>query len=363
VLFHKYLQWQLELQLAAAQEHARRGGLSIGLFHDLPLATDRCGFESWAHRSFYATGCRVGAPPDDFSPRGQDWSFPPPNAERHRQDGYRLFSESIRRSCRHGGALRIDHVMRFFRLYWIPDGMDATQGAYVLDRHEDLLRIVALESVRQKVIIVGEDLGTVPPEVPRRMRRCGMLSTQVLYFEKTRRGSFRSPRAYSRNALVVAHTHDLPPLAGFLIGMDALLRPLLLDPPPGPTAIEEELEAWDRDVRALLRRLAAERLLPPRADEIRTFESRGRFTRVQLARIIGAVHGLLASTPAPLVGIGLDDLNGETMPLNFPGVRSETRLCWTRRMSRRINAILADPRVRAELRLVAGAVAASGRVG
>ena len=113
---------------AGAQQWARDRHLSIGLYHDLALATDRFGSDLWAHRPFYVAGCRVGSPPDDFSPKGQDWAFPPPNSARHREDGYRLFAESIRKNCRHGGALRIDHVMRFFRLYWIPDGVGRHRG-------------------------------------------------------------------------------------------------------------------------------------------------------------------------------------------------------------------------------------------
>src|SRR5439155_6801586 len=110
VLFYQYVQWQTDRQLAAAQAYAREK-LPIGLYHDLALATDRYGSDLWAHRPFFVNGCRVGSPPDGFSPAGQDWGFPPPNSERHREDGYRLFAESIRKNCRHGGALRIDHVM------------------------------------------------------------------------------------------------------------------------------------------------------------------------------------------------------------------------------------------------------------
>src|SRR5579871_3775857 len=145
VLFHKYVQWQLDLQLAEAQTQARKLGLPIGLYHDLALATDRFGSDLWAHRDFFVSGCRVGVPPDSFSPKGQDWGFPPPRSERHWQDGYRLFAETVRKNSRHGGALRMDHVMRFFRLYWIPDGVEATDGTYVRDRYEELLGILALE--------------------------------------------------------------------------------------------------------------------------------------------------------------------------------------------------------------------------
>ncbi len=157
LLFYKWVQWHVDRQLSAAQKHAIGRGLQIGLYHDLALATDRCGSDLWAHGPFYVTGCRVGAPPDEFSPKGQDWAFPPPNSLQHKLDGYRLFAESIRKNCRHGGALRIDHVMRFFRLFWIPQDKDATQGTYVLDYAQDLVRILALESVRNSVIVIGED--------------------------------------------------------------------------------------------------------------------------------------------------------------------------------------------------------------
>jgi 4-alpha-glucanotransferase len=184
VLFHKYLQWQLDIQLGAAQQYARECSLSIGLYHDLALATDRCGSDLWAHRPFYVSGCRVGSPPDDFSPKGQDWGFPPPNSEHHRTSGYRMFAESIRKNCRHGGALRIDHVMRFFRLFWIPDDKEAAEGTYVSEHWRDLLHILALESVRNKVIVVGEDLGTVEPSFREALSSFGIFSYRLLYFEK-----------------------------------------------------------------------------------------------------------------------------------------------------------------------------------
>ena len=218
VMFYQYLQWQIDLQLARAQQHARDRHLSIGLYHDLALATDRFGSDLWAHRPFYVAGCRVGSPPDDFSPKGQDWAFPPPNAARHREDGYRLFAESIRKNCRHGGALRIDHVMRLFRLFWIPDGSDATHGAYVRERNHDFVRILALESVRNQVIVVGEDLGTVEPSIRETLASFGILSYRLFYFEKNERGEFRRTEEYPTQALVSSTTHDLPTLpvsAGF----------------------------------------------------------------------------------------------------------------------------------------------------
>jgi 4-alpha-glucanotransferase len=224
VLYYQFAAWQTAVQLEAAQKHAVAAGLPIGLYHDLALATDRFGSDIWAHRDFFAQGCRVGSPPDDFSPQGQDWGFPPPNTLRHRQDGYQLFRESILASCRHGGALRIDHVMRFFRLYWIPDGMNATKGAYVRDNAEDLVRILALESVRNRVLIVGEDLGTVEPHIREMLAGYGILSYRLFFFERHGDGSYRLPQEYPRQALVSSSTHDLPTLTGFWTGADIEAR-------------------------------------------------------------------------------------------------------------------------------------------
>ena len=133
IRFYSWIQWLIDQQIGEVQQHARATGMSIGLYHDLALATDRAAPIS-GPIAISTSRAPTGAPPDDFSPTGQDWSFPPPNSRRHREDAYRLYVASIRKALRHGGALRIDHVMRLFRLYWIPEGHNATHGAYVRDR-------------------------------------------------------------------------------------------------------------------------------------------------------------------------------------------------------------------------------------
>ena len=312
VLFHKYVQWQLDRQLGAAQEHARRRGLSIGLYHDLALATDRFGADLWAHRGFFASGCRVGAPPDSFSPKGQDWAFPPPLAARHEQDGYRLFAESIRKNSRHGGALRIDHVMRFFRLYWIPDGLEATEGTYVRDHFEALLAVLALESVRQKVLVVGEDLGTVPDYVRDVLQRFGIRSYRLLYFERDPSGAFHPPRAYPRNALVSVTTHDLPTLAGFWEGRDIDQRRdagLLPDEATYRAMREDRI----REKQQLLDRLMELKLLPD------WFPPSARDVPELTGELHNAIVGFLASTPAELMLLNQEDLLKQTEQQNLPG--------------------------------------------
>jgi 4-alpha-glucanotransferase len=289
--FYKFLQWQIDCQLAAAQAHARACGMSIGLYHDLALATDRYGADLWANREFFAMGARVGAPPDELAPSGQDWGFPPPDREAHRRQGYELFAQSIRNNARHGGALRIDHVMRFFRLFWIPDELTPLAGVYVRDYVDDLLNILALESVRGDFIVIGEDLGTVPPGVREKLSEMGILGYRLLWFEKNLDGSFRLPHQYPEWAAVSTTTHDLPTLAGFEAGRD----------------IEARKEA------GLVDEFAYQQQWSARRSEIE------RLTEA-LERA-GCAHDplkFILTAPCVLAIINQEDLTGETEQQNLP---------------------------------------------
>ncbi len=316
VMFEQWMQWRLDHQLASAQRRARDLGMSIGLYHDLALATDRFGADLWAHPRMFVEGCRVGAPPDDFSPLGQDWAFPPPNSEAHRHDGYRLFAESIRKNCRHGGALRIDHVMRFFRLYWIPEGMDAAQGTYVTDRHEDLVRVLALESVRNQVIIVGEDLGTVPDIARETLAKFGILSYRLFYFERDRAGRFREPHEYPADALVSVSTHDLPTLAGFWEGRDILARReagIL----PGDEDFYRMIAERLVEKQKMLDLLHNLRLLPV------AFPRDAAAVPAFAGELHSAIVGFLATTPCRLFLLNQEDLFKDGEQQNLPGTTAE----------------------------------------
>ncbi len=352
ILFYQYVQWQIDIQLKAAQQYARVKGLSIGLYHDLALATDRCGSDLWAHRPFYVAGCRVGSPPDDFSPAGQDWAFPPPNVERHRATGYRLFTESIRKTCRHGGALRIDHVMRFFRLYWIPDGSDATAGVYVRDRSEDLVRILALESVRNRVVVVGEDLGTVEPHIRETLARFGILSYRLFYFERGPHASFKRSGEYPRQSLVSSTTHDLPTLAGFWIHEDieARRRAGLVDDAEYHRQIANRLQ----DKQKMLDVLFDQHLLPsyfPR-------------TAVHVPELTGELHnaviGFLASTPSMLMAVNQEDLTKETHQQNLPGTTSEYPN-WSRKMRFTFEQLRTEPLAMGSMQMFRDWIRRTGR--
>jgi 4-alpha-glucanotransferase len=291
VLFHKFLQWQVDRQLAEAQNHALACGMKIGLYHDLALATDRFGADLWMNRPFYANGARVGAPPDELAPGGQDWGFPPPNREAHRENGYELFAQSIRKNARHGGALRIDHVMRFFRLFWIPDKLTAAQGAYVKDYADDLLSILALESVRGGFIVIGEDLGTVEWSVRQKLADMGILGYRLLWFEKNPDGSFRLPQEYPAHAAVSTTTHDLPTLAGFVEGRD--------------------IEA--RRAADLVDQTGYEQQWAARREELLRLED-----ALKRAGCPGDPLEFVLATPCALAIVNQEDLTGETEQQNLP---------------------------------------------
>jgi 4-alpha-glucanotransferase len=353
VLFHKYVQWQIDLQLRQVQDHALALGLPIGLYHDLALATDKCGADLWAYRDFFATGCRVGSPPDDFAPEGQDWAFPPPNTAAHREDGYRLFIETIRKNARHGGALRIDHVMRFFRLFWIPDNLPAKQGAYVNDHWEDLIRILALESVRGRFLVVGEDLGTVPPALREAMERYGLLSYKVFYFEKVDGGAPRPPAAYPRQALVSSTTHDLPTLAGFWAGRD-------VDTRRQAGVLNDEQHTRQREnriaeKRAMIEALVREGFLPPEfpLDAANWTELTGE--------LHNAIIGWLVSTPSMLMLLNQEDLTKEIDQQNLPGTTWQYPN-WKRKMRYAIEDLRTSKDVAAFARMFHDWLERSGRL-
>ena len=352
VMFYQYLQWQIMGELQRAQQRARDRHLSIGLYHDLALATDRFGSDLWAHRPFYATGCRVGSPPDDFAPGGQDWGFPPPNAARHRENGYRLFAESVRRNCRHGGALRMDHVMRLFRLYWIPDACRASEGAYVRERSEDFVRILALESVRNRVVVVGEDLGTVEPAVRETLARFGILSYRLFYFEKNQNGEFRRNDEYPRQALVSSTTHDLPTLAGFWTGADIAARRQagVLD----QAGFERQTADRLREKQKMLDLLFQLRLLAPHLP-------RQAAAYPDLSgELHNAVVGFLAETPSQLLAINQEDLTKETAQQNLPGTTWQYPN-WSRKMRYTVEQLKSDPEARAYTAMFRDWILRSGR--
>lgn len=321
---YKYMQFVLEEQLRDAQKYAEETGMPIGLYHDLAVATDNCGSDLWAHREFYVRGCRVGAPPDDFSPTGQDWAFPPPNTLAHRDNGYQLYRESIRKTIKFGGALRIDHVMRLFRLFWIPEGYTAADGIYVRDNAADLLHILALESVRSENIVIGEDLGTVTDEMRETLARFGILSYRLFYFEKNpHTKAFKKSHEYPRQALVASSTHDLPTITGFWKFRDIEARKTagLIDEGGYWGQIEER----KREKQRMLDVLHEEHLLPHwySRDASHVPEVDGD--------LHNAIVAYLAKVPSMILLLNQEDFTKETEQQNLPGSTAQYPN-WQRKM-------------------------------
>jgi 4-alpha-glucanotransferase len=317
--FHRFLQFEMDRQLGAVAAEAHRVGLPLGIYQDLALGTAASGFDPWVFRGQFVHGANLGAPPDEYTREGQDWGLPPLDPRQLAADGYRYWILLLRAALAHSGALRLDHIMGLFRQYWIPVGSSATEGAYVRFPARELLALLALESHRKKALVIGEDLGTVPTGLQSQLARAGVLSSRVLLFERDRRGTFRSAARYSRRALVTANTHDLPTLAGFWSGCDLDIRRetgAIAD----DAALAKARRERARERRALVRRLATEGTLA-------STEEPESFTR-----LCAAVNRFLCRTPAPLVGISLDDLAGEIEPVNVPGAPLERYSSWTRRM-------------------------------
>jgi (1->4)-alpha-D-glucan 1-alpha-D-glucosylmutase len=236
-------------------------GLGVGLYADLAVSVDRGGAEAWSNQALYALAASVGAPPDDFNLRGQDWGLPPLAPGRLRAAAYEPFIATLRANMRHTGALRIDHVMGLARLFWVPQAGEPSNGAYVHYPFEDLLGVVALESHRNRCMVIGEDLGTVPDEVRATLARAGILSYRVLFFERQNSGDFKPPAEYPADALVTAATHDLPTLAGYWAGRDLTLRQEL-GLFPAESVRQGQVLARAQDRARMLLALESEGLLP-----------------------------------------------------------------------------------------------------
>ena len=331
--FHRWLQFELDRQIASAATLARESGLGIGIYQDLAIGAAPDSADVWAFGHLFVSGVAVGAPPDGYAPQGQNWGLPPIDPRQMIEDRYAFWIALIRASLRHAGALRIDHVLGLFRQFWIPAGMPGHLGAYVRFPTEDMMGILALESVRHHALIVGEDLGTVPPEVPGVLERWGILSSRVMYFERESDGRFRPASSYPKLSLTTADTHDMATITGFWTARDIELQHMagLIDSDEHAAAAHAHR---DNERRFLVERLVAEGALKSSLAE-----------SPSNAELRGAVHRFLCSTPAALVGLYLEDLVGEREPVNLPGVSADLFRSWTRRLSRPLEMIADDPEV------------------
>ncbi len=306
--FHRWMQWQLDEQLAAVQSQAVRAGMSLGVMHDLAVGVHPTGADSWALQDALALGVTAGAPPDEFNQLGQDWSQPPWRPDRLDGQEYRPFRALMRAVLRHSGGLRIDHIIGLFRLWWIPEGAPPTEGTYVRYDHEALIGIVALEAHRAGALVVGEDLGTVEPWVRDYLLLRGLLGTSILWFELDRDGTGGPLPAerWREYCLASVTTHDLPPTAGYLAGEHVHLRESL-----GllTRSVEDELAADRAELAAWLAELRRVGLLGDDEDDPE--------------QIVVALYRYLGRTPSRLVGVALTDAVGDHRTQNQPGTTDE----------------------------------------
>jgi (1->4)-alpha-D-glucan 1-alpha-D-glucosylmutase len=336
---HEYLQWQADLQLAAAQERCRELGMPVGLYADLAISIAPDGSEAWANQRLYALGVHVGAPPDEFNRDGQDWGLPPLSPRRLAASAYAPLIATLRANMARAGALRIDHVMGMSRLWWVPAGMKPDQGAYVRYPAEELLGIVALESHRNRCLVIGEDLGTVSDALRGQLADAHILSYRLLLFEREER-RFKRPGEYPARALVAWSTHDLPTLTGWWQEEDLLTRARLelLD----EEQLRREHEARRDARRALIEALVDEGLVEPGTP------AEGPATEA----LADAVHAFIARTPSAVMVVQMEDLLGVPEQANLPGTVDQ-HPNWRRKLALPLEAWSRDERFRRTVKSLA----------
>jgi 4-alpha-glucanotransferase len=332
--FLAWLQWIADRQLEEAAVAAREAGLAIGLYRDLAVGADRAGAEAWSDAPLFASGASAGAPADLFNPAGQDWGLPPFDPHALRRHGYSTFVELIRANMRHAGGLRIDHAIGLKHLYWVPKNHTPADGAYVSYPLDDLAGIIALESRRQRCLVVGEDLGTVPPGFSEEINDRGILSYRILFFEHDEDGRLIAPEDYPPLALAAVGNHDLAPLRGWWEERDIELKQANgLYPDDSTHREQRERRAQDR--AHLIDALRAQGIKLPKG-----FSADSRYD----SALSAAVHAFLARTRAALALVQLDDMVEESDLVNLPG-STEGYPNWKRRQSAALEELEATPLV------------------
>jgi (1->4)-alpha-D-glucan 1-alpha-D-glucosylmutase len=339
---HLFIQWTAQQQFGHAAAIAKER-MRVGLYCDLAVGVDANSSDVWSDTGSFVLGASAGAPPDIMNVYGQDWGLPPFDPHALRAQGYAPFAAMVRANMRGVGALRLDHVMALMRLYLVPHGAMPTDGAYLRYPLDDLVGVLALESVRAGAMVIGEDLGTVPDGFRERMGEAAVLSYRLLLFERAPDGGFYGPEMYPRQALATASTHDLPTLVGWICGRDIDLRERLGLADADTAEAERSARRRERDRlldslvgNGVLARDEAERL-PERADSP---EEARRF-----APAIAAAYVYLAKTPAMLMMLQLDDALCEIDQLNVPGT-DRAYANWRRKLRISIEELADDPTYR-----------------
>jgi 4-alpha-glucanotransferase len=340
--FHVFLQWQAARGLEAAQRAAREAGMAIGLISDLAVGAESGGSQAWSHQGEIINGLSIGAPPDLLNTRGQNWGLGALSPFVMRERGYRGYIDMLRACFEYAGGVRIDHVLGLARIWLVPEGVDASEGAYLTYPTQDMLRLIALESWRYRAIVIGEDLGTVPAGFDTQLAHAGLLGIRVLWFE-TFYGGFKAPSQWSANAIAVSTTHDLPTIAGWWSGHDIDWQIKLGLLPQGVDGEQQyaqrarmRMELWQALGDAGCIEGEGDQALPAPTAQAAPIEAIIRF---------------LAMTPAPLMILPLEDALGLSEAPNLPGT-IEVHPNWRRRMPLPAATLLDDPDCARRLRLL-----------
>ncbi|MBB4265275.1 4-alpha-glucanotransferase [Roseospira visakhapatnamensis] len=327
VTLHEYLQFEADRQLGRCCDEAQGAGMPVGLYHDLALGADSTGADAWILQDLVVEGVAVGAPPDPLNLNGQNWGFPPLNPVGLRERAYDAFVEVLRASMRHAGALRIDHVLGLMRMFWIPREGQAQDGGYVFYPFDEMLAVLALESHRNRCVVVGEDLGTVPEGFRERMNHENILSYRLMVFERHMDQSLKTPGEYPAMAVVAVATHDLPTLRGFWTGHDLQVK--------NDLQLFPSAEVYDRERRA--RADDRDRILSTLRDAGIDVTDDGSGATLS-SPLSEAIHRFIASTPSLVLLLQLEDALGEMDQANVPGTVSE-HPNWRRRLSVPVEAL------------------------
>ena len=338
--FYYYVQWLCELQLTQLDQVAQKVSLRLGLYHDLPVGIHPDGADAWGFQAQLARDVTLGAPPDTFNLNGQNWGLLAPNPRALRQHGYEFFRHTVSQNMKHGGVLRIDHALGLFRMFLVPFGQRGQDGLYVKTYVDEMLAVLALESVRHKVIVVGEDLGTVTPAIQQKLEASGLLSYRLLLFEREGSGAFHLPHQFPQQALASATTHDLPTLKGYWEGRDIEVKhEANLYPLPEDKVRDEDARVEDR--RQLCDALGQIGFAVP--DPLPTRLS---------PEMVQKIYQFLARTPSRVLMVQLEDLLGEIETPNLPGAADSAYPSWRRKLSRSLAVWLKDPTASALSRVV-----------
>lgn len=324
--YYDYLQWHAEQQLHAAGRRALELHLGVGIYLDLAVGADPGSAETWAQQALYAGNVSVGCPPDEFNLNGQDWGIPPLLPERLTDVAYLPFVALLRANMRHAGALRIDHVMGLTRLFWVPAGMRPDRGGYVSYPADDLFGVLALESERNGCMVIGEDLGTLPEGLAKRLNAADILSYRLLYFQREADGAFTPPAGYPAQALAAVSTHDLPTLRAFWLGRDLDLR-ARLGLYPSEALRERQVIERAQDRARLLVALEREELLPS-ALTVNPVSAPDLTSELALA-----VHRFLARASSRLLTVQPEDIFGQLEQINVPATTGIQYPNWRHRLT------------------------------